>query len=131
MEALVVERSEDGYWTHPEYANLFGDREVISADEFRSFCKQHGIESSIVEMENDNNQTVIDAYFEDGNQNISGWEPSMPDGEGWFVGSIHDTEDGPICVLLGPICWPSRRITFIAISSFLALFTFCLGSLVI
>ncbi|HFL5054369.1 hypothetical protein [Escherichia coli] len=35
MEALVVERSEDGYWTHPEYANLFGDREVISADEFR------------------------------------------------------------------------------------------------
>lgn len=39
MEALVVERSEDGYWTHPEYANLFGDREVISADEFRSFCK--------------------------------------------------------------------------------------------
>lgn len=68
MEALVVERSEDGYWTHPEYANLFGDREVISADEFRSFCKQHGIESSIVEMENDNNQTVIDAYFEDGNQ---------------------------------------------------------------
>ncbi|EJN6669546.1 hypothetical protein NQM64_001545 [Escherichia coli] len=98
MEALVVERSEDGYWTHPEYANLFGDREAISADEFRSFCKQHGIESSIVEMENDNNQTVIDAYFEDGNQNISGWEPSMPDGEGWFVGSIHDTEDGPICV---------------------------------
>ena len=44
MEALVVERSEDGYWTHPEYANLFGDREAISADEFRSFCKQHGIE---------------------------------------------------------------------------------------
>ncbi|EOT9470148.1 hypothetical protein ACNEOW_004531, partial [Escherichia coli] len=98
MEALVVERSEDGYWTHPEYANLFGDREVISADEFSSFCKQHGIESSIVKMENDNNQTVIDAYFEDGNQNISGWEPGMPDGEGWFVGSIHDTEDGPICV---------------------------------
>ncbi len=27
MEALVVERSEDGYWTHPEYANLFGDSE--------------------------------------------------------------------------------------------------------
>ena len=40
MKALVVERSEDGYWTHPEYANLFGDREVISADEFRSFCKK-------------------------------------------------------------------------------------------
>ena len=29
MEALVVERSEDGYWTHPEYANLFGSRILL------------------------------------------------------------------------------------------------------
>ncbi|ENW8910851.1 hypothetical protein ACT8N6_005309, partial [Escherichia coli] len=21
-------------------------------------------------------------------------------GEGWFIGSIHDTEDGPVCVWL-------------------------------
>ncbi|EOI5723018.1 hypothetical protein ACMUBS_000588 [Cronobacter turicensis] len=98
MKALVVERNEDGHWTHPEYASLFGDREVISAEEFNSFCKKHGIESSLVEMESDNNKTVIDSYFEDGNPNISAWEPSMPDGDGWFVGSIHDTEDGPICV---------------------------------
>lgn len=98
MEVLPVNRNEDGHWTHPEYAALFGDRETVSKEEFKSFCDRHGIESSIVEMENDNNQTVIDAYFEDGNPNISGWEPSTPPGEGWFVGSIHDTEDGPVCV---------------------------------
>ncbi|MCV5421355.1 hypothetical protein OFN47_32105, partial [Escherichia coli] len=23
-----------------------------------------------------------------------------PEGEGWFVGSIHDTEDGPVCIWL-------------------------------
>ncbi|MED9131274.1 hypothetical protein RCM40_10780, partial [Escherichia marmotae] len=22
------------------------------------------------------------------------------EGEGWFIGSIHDTEDGPVCVWL-------------------------------
>lgn len=98
MEAIEVERNEDGHWTHPDYSALFGNREIISPDEFKSFCDKHGIESSITEMECDNNQTVIDSYFEDGNPNISGWEPSQPDGDGWFIGSIHDTEDGPLCV---------------------------------
>ncbi|ENZ4931634.1 hypothetical protein ACNBFU_005418, partial [Escherichia coli] len=31
---------------------------------------------------------------------IAAWEPERPEGEGWFVGSIHDTEDGPVCVWL-------------------------------
>lgn len=98
MEALEVERNEDGHWTHRDYSALFGDREIISHDEFRSFCEKHNIESTVVEMESDNNQTIIDSYFEDGNPNISGWEPSKPEGDGWFIGSIHDTEDGPLCV---------------------------------
>ncbi len=29
---------------------------------------------------------------------ISAWEPERPEGDGWFIGSIHDTEDGPVCV---------------------------------
>ncbi len=28
------------------------------------------------------------------------WQPSKPAGDGWFTFPIHDTEDGPICVLL-------------------------------
>ncbi|HGV2417417.1 TPA: hypothetical protein ACNCFI_004887, partial [Escherichia coli] len=31
---------------------------------------------------------------------IAAWEPERPEGEGWFVGSIHDTEDGPVCIWL-------------------------------
>ncbi|MEH0046558.1 hypothetical protein, partial [Escherichia coli] len=31
---------------------------------------------------------------------ISAWEPERPEGEGWFIGSIHDTEDGPVCIWL-------------------------------
>lgn len=31
---------------------------------------------------------------------ISAWEPERPEGDGWFIGSIHDTEDGPVCVWL-------------------------------
>jgi len=98
MEALVVERNEDGHWTHPVYAALFGEREMISRDEFQSFCETHGIESSIVELENDDNEEVNFSYFEEGNGDISKWNPSQPEGNGWFIGSIHDTEDGPVCV---------------------------------
>ncbi|HFO5431081.1 TPA: hypothetical protein ACHKAL_003391, partial [Escherichia coli] len=31
---------------------------------------------------------------------IASWKPERPEGEGWFIGSIHDTEDGPVCVWL-------------------------------
>ncbi|EHU9778498.1 hypothetical protein KZ562_005197, partial [Escherichia coli] len=31
---------------------------------------------------------------------ISAWEPERPEGDGWFIGSIHDTEDGPVCIWL-------------------------------
>jgi hypothetical protein len=31
---------------------------------------------------------------------ISDWQPSAPAGDGWFIGSIHDTEDGPVCIWL-------------------------------
>ncbi|WRH15744.1 hypothetical protein GC087_24405 (plasmid) [Pantoea sp. JZ2] len=29
--------------------------------------------------------------------------PVKPPGEGWFTGSIHDTDDGPVCVWLRPL----------------------------
>jgi len=31
---------------------------------------------------------------------ISAWQPESPTGDGWFVGSIHDTEDGAVCIWL-------------------------------
>ncbi|EHS1468042.1 hypothetical protein KVU04_000898, partial [Salmonella enterica subsp. enterica serovar Typhimurium] len=31
---------------------------------------------------------------------ISAWQPEAPEGERWFVGSIHDTEDGEVCIWL-------------------------------
>lgn len=50
-------------------------------------------------MENDAPPQVITAW-ENGASDISDWQPSAPAGEGWFIGSIHDTEDGPVCVWL-------------------------------
>ncbi len=40
------------------------------------------------------------ADFDACDADISAWEPERPEGDGWFIGSIYDTEDGPVCVWL-------------------------------
>ncbi|QCT21813.1 hypothetical protein FEM41_20220 [Jejubacter calystegiae] len=97
---LHVERNEEGYWTHPDYSALFGDREVISQEEFQAWERKHGLESTITLLENDGDDEIRKRYFEDGETDISEWSPSKPNGEGWFIASIHDTEEGPVCVWL-------------------------------
>lgn len=41
--------------------------------------------------------------LESGDPDCSYWEPSKPDGEGWFCLAIYDTDDGPSC-------WWGRRV---------------------
>jgi len=60
--------------------------------------RQHNLICATRWMENDAPPQVI-ADWEKG-KNISDWLPSALEGEGWFIGSIHDTEDGPVCVWL-------------------------------
>lgn len=61
--------------------------------------RQHRLTCATRWMENDAPPHVI-AAWEKGIQDVSDWHPSAPEGEGWFMGSIHDTEDGPVCVWL-------------------------------
>ena len=98
MKKMAVERNDYGFWTHPEYLSLFGDRELITEKDFNEFCERNNVESSIVYLEDDCDAESRFLYFEKGDADISKWNPSSPDGDGWFIGSIHDTDDGPICV---------------------------------
>lgn len=99
LSALPVKRDEMGQWCHPVYAALFGHRESISPDEFKVWTTSQGVKSAIVELECDADEKAIKSYFEDGNPDFSGWTPSKPtEGDGWFIGSIHDTEYGPVCI---------------------------------
>ncbi|EJF8031378.1 hypothetical protein M9M37_001841 [Escherichia coli] len=91
---LPVKRDEDGYWTHPVYAEFCGDREYIATDEFNTWLNANGIEWEIIYRDD------FDISPDDDGYDISAWQPETPCGEGWFVGSIHDTEDGAVCVWL-------------------------------
>lgn len=92
IEPLQVIRDDMGCWTHPAWPDD-GDECAI----LKSWFAEHGLEFFIVELENDNEE-LAGRWFEDGLCDCTTWEPTMPDGDGWFIFSIHDTEDGPICV---------------------------------
>lgn len=86
IEALDVKRDEKGYWTHPEYAKFAGDREMIPIKEVDEWLKNNGLlwRYELIGEDTD----VLD------------WGPCTENDDGWFVGSIHETEYGPVCIWL-------------------------------
>lgn len=95
---LPIERDENGHWTHPGWPD---DGEECAIP--KGWFAEHGLELFIVDFESDAPEALSEAYFEQGNPDCSAWQPSTPPGEGWFVFSIHDTEDGPVCIWVRPV----------------------------
>lgn len=89
--------NEWGY-VHPEYFD-FGDREWVTLTEWKAWLDENNLEDHVVHLEYEE-CPFRDKYFEDGYGDLSGWSPTKPEGEGWFLGSMFDTEDGPYAVWL-------------------------------
>ena len=94
IRALPVERDQYGYWTHPALAAFCDGREHIAYDEFNTWASANELEWRVEYRDEDEIEQHGDGY------DISTWQPSGPKGDGWFVGSIHDTEDGAVCIWL-------------------------------
>ncbi|WCD42816.1 hypothetical protein KQCUZIGB_CDS0063 [Pectobacterium phage Ymer] len=100
IKPIPVVRDEDGYFCHPVYLAMYGDREYVPHDEYERWLQDNGVESKLVIFENDADDDLREEYFDRGQINISKWEPTPPDGDGWFIVDICDTEEVPICVFL-------------------------------
>ncbi|HBC1013126.1 TPA: hypothetical protein IGZ65_004852 [Escherichia coli] len=94
IREIPVVRDKYGCWTHPEYEKFCAGREYISTEEFNTWMKANNLQWTIRGMDDDDFNPDADGM------DISAREPGRPEGEGWFIGSIHDTEDGPVCVWL-------------------------------
>jgi hypothetical protein len=68
--------------------------------EFDAWKKAHDVEctSSMMCDEYDNGSDLVRDYGE--YCDCAAWDPDPPAGNGWFLVSIHDTEDGPCAVWL-------------------------------
>ena len=95
IQPMAVERSEDGWWTHPDMP------EIETSEQFNAWQAQQGFQLCIVMLDGDAGDGTEEAYktyFDAANADCSSWQPSKPEGDGWFIVSIHDSEDGPACI---------------------------------
>lgn len=99
IEPVEVVRDAEGWWFHPQYLAEpeFEDVEYIPREQFEQYIAARGIEVTFTSMEGDNDEE-FERYCETGDADCSRWTPTPPPGDGWFILSIHDTEDGPVCV---------------------------------
>ncbi len=102
ITAMEPQRDECGHWTHPDFFEPADGREYSYPGEFAAWLDANRVTGLLQWMENDVTDEQLEA-LEAGDGDISKWIPTPPAGEGWFIGSIHDTEDGPVCHWLCPV----------------------------
>lgn len=91
-------RNREGWWTHPDWPAL----EDGEGKQLDAWLKLIGYETFVSWMLDDGRDEVSDviARWVNGDTDILAWEPETPPGEGWYIVSIHDHEDGPVAVWL-------------------------------
>ncbi len=97
IQAHLVERDQFGFWTHPNYPDLADN---CSSSEAQETLRWLGLELQNVFMESDAPRLYDSARSD---QRYSEWIPTRPEGAGWFVLSIHDTDNGPVCQYVRPL----------------------------
>ncbi len=97
IQAHLVERDQFGFWTHPNYPDLADN---CSSSEAQETLRRLGLELQNVFMESDAPRLYDSARSD---QRYSEWIPTRPEGAGWLVLSIHDTDNGPVCQYVRPL----------------------------
>lgn len=102
IQPLTPVRTKEGYgyWTHPNFFVPANGNEYGVPGEFEAWAKAQAVEVYTLSLDADPAADDIQAAYEAGEADVSAWNPTPPIGEGWFLASVHDTEDGPYSVWL-------------------------------
>ncbi len=103
ITAAPVERDSHGFWTHPDYFVPANGNEFGVEGEFDAWKALNRVVGTLDWMECEENAEELQAAYDAGDCDLSMWQPKPPAGDGWFMASIHDTEDGAVCYWLRPI----------------------------
>jgi ribA/ribD-fused uncharacterized protein len=120
LSPTTIDRDSLGHWYHPHLPDT--DEGVSYGDLLAVF----GMEVACIDMEGDAPEDVAERYFEQGGPDCSDWQPTPPEGEGWALLAIFDTEDGPHALFarkarpeqyarhhLSPRRWAQRLVKFL------------------
>lgn len=87
------------FWEHPSWDLLLKTVEdECELYKIKEFLDSFDAEIKFVWFENDPmvSEEIIDQYFEGDCDVLTSWNPVVPDGSGWILLSIHDTDDGAV-----------------------------------
>lgn len=95
----IVERDKNGHWMHSQFPCAEVD------DEVEIWISEAELEGNFVFMQSDidEDHPAYIRYFCTDGTDFHDWNPSKPDGLGWFIGGIYGAADGPVCTWLRPI----------------------------
>jgi hypothetical protein len=96
LSPAPVDRDAQGWWTHPEFLSEYDDE--ITTEEYKAWCARKRIETSLTFMSSDAPEDINERYGNEGDCSCADWVITPHPDAGWFAVSIHDTEDGPVCV---------------------------------
>ncbi|MGA3703202.1 hypothetical protein ACI2TA_07595 [Ralstonia nicotianae] len=97
-------RDAEGWLTHPAMPAV--DEDVP----YDRLLAAFGIETFVRDMETDADEATAKRYFDDGHPDCSAWTPTPPEGEGWRLLEIFDSEIGPYALFARAAqTEPSRR----------------------
>lgn len=95
LTPIEIIRDENGYFYHP--ALPLTDENVSP----RKLLEAFGLQAEFVSMEDGcTDKNLLESVSDGGS--CAAWEPSPPDGEGWVLLAIYDTEDGVIAWFARP-----------------------------
>ena len=95
-----IVRNTDGSYYHPAYVAFCDGRESISFNELDDWLDGLGLECAFIEFDQEPDTEAAREYAT--NASFTTWQPEQPAGDGWFIASIHESEDGPQCIWVRP-----------------------------
>lgn len=93
-----VRRDAYGCWIHPDFFFPEEWGRHTLPDGYHHWLSARGLVSVRTFMEPSAPDAVISEWEKSGC--FASWEPQPPPGDGWFIASLHDTDDGPVCIWL-------------------------------
>ncbi|MEC5319285.1 hypothetical protein VSX61_10080 [Brenneria populi subsp. brevivirga] len=90
---VLPDRDAEGFWHHPLRIDTPFDEEGTTIEEYREWYSEIGMDIAFTDM---NSVFCEDCVY---GENVASpalhWNPTPPDGNGWVLTCIFDTEDGP------------------------------------
>jgi hypothetical protein len=94
-----VRRDRYGFWLHPLLGRLREGQQITDLEEARA------MELCFRSFELDAPRDLLGLYHSvrgDWARAVRAWQPTEPEGAGWFLVAVYDTEDGPYACFARP-----------------------------